>query len=293
MNKELKVLELADYCEKFVVEDALGYLIVNKNIEKYQCMFGFIKLPNNIETVKKLFNLIEKKAQELGFRNIIGPINYTTWMSYRWALNNYDLKLYPDCDNPKYYVDFIKELGYKELYTYRSAFINVNNKLYDIGQIIYNQKIDEGYEFKFFYGKDVYEQAWDVYNISINAFQGSYLYSEIPYDYFKQIYLEWTKKVDVVLYIAYKDDKAIGYVMGYLNPYSNDFISKTSAVLKEYQNNKVYVALLYLGVKYIKELGFDKMVYHFQCEQKKTFQRFDKDIESNEKRYAIFIKEFN
>lgn len=95
-----------------------------------------------------------------------------------------------------------------------------------------------------------------------------------------------------MIYVAYKDGKAIGFVMGYVNPYNkNEFISKTSAVLKEYQKHKVYVALLYLGCKYVKELGFSKMVYHFQCEQKGTFQRFDSTIESNEKRYAVYIKE--
>ncbi len=79
--------------------------------------------------------------------------------------------------------------------------------------------------------------------------------------------------------------------MGYINPYNNnEFIAKTSAVLKEYQKHKVYVALLYLACKYVKELGFNSMVYHFQCEQKSTFKRFDNNIESNEKRYAVFIK---
>lgn len=293
MDKELRILELADYYEKFIVEDAEGYLIINKKIKDYQCMFGFIKLPNNLETSKKIFSLIEEKAKKLGYKNIVGPVNYTTWMSYRWAINNYNLKLYPDCDNPGYYVDTIRSLGYKKLYTYRSVFIDMDNKLYDIGEAVYNQKIDEGFDFKLFCGEEVYDQVKDVYNISIDAFKGSYLYSEIPFEYFKQIYLEWTKKVKMVLYIAYRDNKAVGYVMGYMNPYSNDFISKTSAVLKEYQNRKVYVALLYLGVKYVKDLGLDKMIYHFQCEQKGTFQRFDENIESNEKNYAVFIKELS
>ena len=33
------------------------------------------------------------------------------------------------------------------------------------------------------------------------------------------------------------------------------------------------------------------MLYHFQCEQKETFRRFDEDVEDNEKRYAVYVKE--
>ena len=69
-------------------------------------------------------------------------------------------------------------------------------------------------------------------------------------------------------------------------------ISKTSAVLREMQHNKIYLALLYEGCRYVKEeLGYDNMIYHFQCEQRSTFKRFDSTIESNEKRYAVFSKE--
>lgn len=291
MDKELEILKLADYYEEFKINDAHAYLIINKKIKEHPCMFGFVTLPNDFNTSQELFNKIEAKAKQLGYKDIIGPLNYTTWMSYRFATNNFDFKLYPDCTNPKYYVDFVKKLGYQELYTYRSAYINMKNKLYDIGELVYKEKLKEGYEFKTFIGEEAYDLAKDVYNISIDAFEGSYLYSEIPFECFEQIYLEWTKKIKLILIVAYKDDKAIGYVMGYENPFSKDFISKTSAVLKSYQKHKVYVALLYLGCKYVLNLGYDKMIYHFQCEQRETFQRFDKMIESNEKNYAIYIKE--
>lgn len=291
-TKELAILDLADYYELIKYKNSSAYLIINKKIAEYQCMFGFAKMSNDFNEVQELYSRIESRAKELGYNELIGPLNYTTWMSYRWAINNFEKKYYPDCDNDKYYVDFIKRLGYKELYTYRSAIIDINNKLYYIGKDIYNQKLLEGYEFKFFKGNDAYKLVQQIYNISIDAFKGSYLYSEIPFAYFNEIYIEWTRKIkDIAVYMAYKNNEPIGYVMGYVNPYnSNEFIAKTSAVLKKYQKHKVYVALLYLACTYVKGLGFNTMVYHFQCEQKDTFRRFDNNIESNEKRYAVFMK---
>ena len=108
-DPELAILQLADFAEKITERDASCYLIVNKKQAKYPCMFGFVQLPDDFETTQKLFKKVEKKAAKLGYRQLIGPMNYDTWMSYRWALNDYDAHYFPDCDNPKYYVDYLTE----------------------------------------------------------------------------------------------------------------------------------------------------------------------------------------
>ena len=92
--------------------------------------------------------------------------------------------------------------------------------------------------------------------------------------------------------MVYKNRKPVAFEMGYLNPYNKkEFIAKTVAVKKKYQGHKLYFALLYLGCKYIKKLGLNEVVFHFQCEQKDSFRRFDNRVESKEKKYAIFVKE--
>ena len=291
MDRELEILKLADYYELVEYKDARAYLIINNKLKDYKCMFGFAEFPNDSKIAAELFHKLERIAKEKGFHNLIGPLNYCSWMTYRWAVNNYDMKLFPDCNNPKYYVDIIKELGYKELYTYRSASIDINNPLFFIGEDIYNQKLEEGFVFEFFEGKEVYKLARDIYDISVNAFAGSYLYSDIPFEYFEEIYLTWTKTLNLSMYVAYYNNEPVGYVMGYENPYGGSFISKTSAVKKEFQKHKVYVALLYLGCKYVLGKGYKDMIYHFQCEQRDTFKRFEEEVESKEKRYAVYIKE--
>ena len=133
--------------------------------------------------------------------------------------------------------------------------------------------------------------AKPVYEISKDAFSDAYLYSDIPYEIFEKLYLSWVKQLKFSIIIAYKGTGAIGYVFGYENPLGNGFISKTSAVIKRYQKHKIYTALLYLGWKLVLDKGYKDMIYHFQCEQKDTFKRFEKKIESNEKRYAVYVKE--
>ena len=71
-------------------------------------------------------------------------------MSYRWAVSRFDMKLFPDCANPPHYVDNIRSIGYRELYTYRSADIDINNPLYLAGEALYRRKLEEGYTFRFY-----------------------------------------------------------------------------------------------------------------------------------------------
>ncbi len=291
MNEELDILKLADYSEKFENGDCKAYLIINKNMKDYKAMFGFVELTNDIDCARAVFSAMEERARELGFKNLIGPLNYSTWMSYRFAISNFDLKLFPDCTNPPYYNDIVRSLGYKELYTYRSASINMQNPMFEAGKEIYEQKISEGYRFVSCSGEEAYKLSRDIYEISKDAFCDAYLYSDIPYEVFESLYLSWVKKAEITVILAYKGGEALGYVFGYENPFGEGYISKTSAVKKEYQKHKIYTALLYLACKFVLEKGYKDMIYHFQCEQKDSFKRFEKEIESNEKRYAVYIKE--
>ena len=150
MSRELDILQLADYYEKITFRDAEAYLIINKKIEKYNCLFGFISFPNDFETAKGLFDLLEQTALSKGYHHLVGPVNYCTWMSYRWAINNFDCKLFPDCDNPPYYPETVEKLGYSQLYTYRSALVDANNPLYAIGETVLKQKQKEGFTFKLY-----------------------------------------------------------------------------------------------------------------------------------------------
>ncbi len=292
MKDEREILALADYHETFRVNGCEAELIINRKMEDHPCLFGFVTLTEQAEDVKALFAAMEQRARELGFHALVGPVNYCSWMQYRWAISRFDLHLFPDCTNPPYYPELIRAAGYEPLYTYRSANIDMHNPQYQMGEVLYQQKLREGFTFSLYEGDAVYSQADTVFAISSAAFRGSHLYCDIPLSYFRALYLQWTKGLKIALCTAEYQGKTVGFVMGYDSPDGTCFISKTSAVLPEYRKHKIYTALMYLGWKYVTEHGYDKMMYHFQCEQKETFRRFDSEVESDEKRYAVFIKEF-
>ena len=113
MNIEKGILQLADYYEKFEAGASSAYLIINEKMKDYKAMFGFAELGEDKEEWKEIFSRMEDKAKEMGYSSLVGPLNYCTWMSYRWAISRFDMKLFPDCTNPPFYPEYIKELGYR------------------------------------------------------------------------------------------------------------------------------------------------------------------------------------
>jgi len=292
MNREAEILKDADYSEKIALGQSSLVLIVNKKLEKHHCMFGFVTLKNDFDEAKGLFDAAERRARELGYRELIGPLNYNTWMSYRWALNRFDVKYFPDCENEAYHVDFIRRLGYSELYTYRSTHVRLDNALFAMSEGVYRQKLDEGFTFRFISNDEAFALANEIFDLCRDAFSGGILYSEISREEFENIYLSQLKAADIEMIAAFDGGELAGFSMGYVNPLDKrQYISKTTAVRRKYQRQRLYLALLYLGYRHIIGLGYDDVVYHYECEQRPTFHRFDGSIESNEKRYAVFKKE--
>ena len=292
MHQESEILQLADHHETVTFGGCSAELIVNTHMQDHPCLFGFVTLTEQAEEVQGLFSALESRAAALGYHELVGPVNYCSWMHYRWAISRFDLHLFPDCENPPYYPQLIEQAGYEKLYTYRSASIDMHNPVYEMGAALYRQKCAEGFAFHLYEGESVYALADAVFDISCAAFRGSPLYCDIPRETFHALYLQWTRGLKIAMYTAEYEGSVIGYVMGYDSPDGECFISKTSAVLPEFRRHKVYAALMYLGWQYVMQRGYSRMMYHFQCEQKDTFRRFDSELETDEKRYAVWKKEF-
>ncbi len=288
---ERDILRFSDYAEWFREGSCEACLIVNRGILEHPCMFGFPKLDGSFSEAGRLFERMERRAAELGFSELMGPVNYCTWMSYRFAISGFSIHYFPDCENSPEAVDWLRRLHYRELYSYRSAAVLIDNPLLQRAVESYRSLLTEGYRFLEYRGEEALGLAGEIYEISRDAFSAALLYSELPREAFDRIYLSRFRSLPLVLAAAISPEgEMIGYIYGYPNPLGTEFISKTSAVKKRFQKHGVYAALLCFGSELVRRAGYHEIVYHFQCEQRPGFRRFPEQYESREKRYAVFSK---
>lgn len=286
-----KILNLCDYYKEFRSKDATVTLMINNNQKEYKHLFGFLNLSKEEENNIKIFKELEEFSKEQNIENLVGPINYSTWFDYRLPIDNFDVKFIPDIKGTKEDIETLKKLGFNEIYTYASTLSKVNKKLELISS---KNKLSKEYYDELIVGEKVFDYTKEIFEISSKCFENGYLYSDVPFNEFNDIYMKWLKKLpfDIDLYMIREKEtkKLIAYGICYYDSLNKMYVSKTAAILKEYQKTNIVMQLVKVVFERTKYHKADKILYHFQNEQKNTLSAFWRKHEIMKKRYALFIK---
>ena len=290
--KNQQILDLCDFYKEYLYEDASVALMVNNNQKEYKCLFGFLNLSETLENNIEVFKQLECDATNLGFKNVVGPVNYSSWFDYRLPIDNFDKTLIPDIKGNKKDIDTLKFLGYKPLYTYASTMSKINTRLEALSK---KAKLPTNTKDTFICGKEVFDYAPLIFDASKEAFKEGYLYSDVPYYAFNDIYMGWLKKLpfDIDLYMINDSitNKLIAYGICYFDKLNNTYVCKTAAVLSKHQKTQVVMCLVKVVFERARYYNAPSILYHFQNEQKNTLSAFWRGYEIYKKRYALFKKE--
>ena len=288
-----RILDLCDFYKEYVYKDASVVLMTNKNQLEYQHLFSFLNLSKDNEVNKKLFYQMEQDAKSLGFKNIVGPINYSTWFDYRLPIDNFDKTFIPDIKGTEQEVTFLKENGYNYVYTYASTLANINKRLEFIAK---RNKLSSDYYDELITSPDAFNYVEEIFTLSSKCFKNAYLYSDVPYDVFNDIYMKWLKKlpfpIDLYMIRETKTKELVAYGICYYDSFNKMYVCKTAAIHPEHQKTNVVMQLVKIVFERTRHHNAKEVLYHFQNEQKNTLSAFWRGNVILKKRYALFIKEF-
>ena len=274
-------------------EDTSAVVFINPDIKEPEkiAFFGFTHFPNKTEPALWLFKKISEEAKKLGAKRLVGPLNYSTWFTYRWMTEGWDkVKTWPEPENEKYMPEFIKQIGFTEYLEYFSSIIPTKeDDKYRNSKKKYNKALSEGFSFMKYTNKRIKPILNKIYNISTEAFADKPLYSPISKTMFKKIYLSAFKKINPVVDLCLYKRKAIGFSFFYENPYDKKILLwKTVALKKEYQGCGLGSAFRYLTHQYAIENNKShvmQLLMHVKSKSKQLIT--DGEII---KRYALFSK---
>src|SRR4030042_961503 len=86
-------------------------LLIN---DQHVAFFGYWETIDAYHANRKLFSEFESWARDKGAVTVYGPINFTTFGSYRIRLDRFEDGCYPGAPyNPPYYPRFLEGLGFK------------------------------------------------------------------------------------------------------------------------------------------------------------------------------------
>ncbi len=286
-NYEATILRNASYFKVLKYNDAKITIMKNNNQIDSDYLFGFWHFSEAEENNFKLFEILEETAKTLDAKELLGPIDYTTWFNYRLAIDNFDWRLYPDIYNDFNQVNFLEKNGYIKKYTYASLLSTIDYNLWNKCKKI---KIDDGIKSIVVHKEEAFNYIKDIYEISIDCFQKAYLYSPITFDDFKDLYLENIKLVDPDIVILYSKDEPIAFSFCYEDINKKYYVSKTVGIKSKFQNRKLILRLIDESYKMMEEKKYSEVLYHFQNEQKHILTSVWKNTIIKRKRYALFHK---
>lgn len=242
----------------FIIEDENNNIISRCLLTYYpkddNGYVGFYESFDDPEASNLLLKSVEEKAKQDGKNNLLGPIDASFWIKYRFKINHFE-KLYTgEPYNKEYYLKLWESYGFTITNHYTSNQGKIPTK-YDIDlkcQKRLDKVIADGYVFRNPTAKSFDDDLMEIYGLLIKLYSTFPGFKYITRKQFAELFhpLKMVLNFDMVT-LAYKEDQLAGFFVNVPNYGNATFhkitLSKLIRILKTKKNPKEYV-LMYMGV---------------------------------------------
>ena len=253
---------------------------------------------------EQLFNKVFEELKKEGIETIIGPLNGTTWNTYRYVTEKGSRKQFLlEPWNEDYSVSLFEKLDFKHLAGYISTVMEGMNS---DGRKNLNKKIEKLKKFDYYKdikvesaeNKDLLTVLNKVYDLTVEAFKNNFLYSELEREIFLKMYLSYEDKIIKKFFkMLYLRDELIGYVFG-IPDYTelgykgkiDTIILKTIAVSPEYNGKGMGYILINSLIEEAEKEGYENVIYALMHESNVS-KNIGLLLGNMLRRYTLFIKE--
>ena len=253
---------------------------------------------------EQLFNKVFEELKKEGIETIIGPLNGTTWNTYRYVTEKGSRKQFLlEPWNEDYSVSLFEKLDFKHLAGYISTVMEGMNS---DGRKNLNKKIEKLKKFDYYKdirvesaeNKDLLTVLNKVYDLTVEAFKNNFLYSELEREIFLKMYMSYEDKIVKKFFkMLYLKGELIGYVFG-IPDYTelghkgkiDTIILKTIAVSPEYNGKGMGYILINFLIEEAEKEGYENVIYALMHESNVS-KNIGLLLGNILRRYTLFIKE--
>lgn len=255
LSSDFSVVPLLVVDEK---EEAAGRALLTFYEGEDTAYLGFFECINDTEPCRVLMEKAEETAEKNGKKRIIGPVDSSIWIGYRFRIfhkEHNEIRPYTSEPwNKPYYADFWEQWGfniYKRYFSFRLKKITEKE-----GKPKYVERVEEfkkkGYKVLNLEKKYFDRTIKEIYELLIELYASFPGYKRITYDEFYALFCSLKyilSKRDVIL--VYKEEKLVAFSISVPNFYENLFGKMTVTKLLKVLLIKIApkeMVYLYLGV---------------------------------------------
>lgn len=229
--------------------------------------FGLYECINNLETSSLLLTKLKAEAKAFGAEYLIGPMNGSTWDSYRFSIDNNEPQFFMEPYYHLYYNEQLSKNGFSEIANYVSQ-IDKELKFNDPHLLSWQKIIAENHITIRNINLDEYKKELDaLYPFICDTFKNNFLYTEISKQAFLDKYLVLKQIIDKNFVWIAEDDKKkiVGVFFAIPDFYSmqKGAIIKTLARLPERKYAGVLHVIANYFIKYLSLNGYTYIIHAF------------------------------
>lgn len=245
---------------------------------------GFFEAQNQPAEISSLLRSAALWLKRNGCDVVIGPLDGDTWHSYRFNLGPADDPPFlSEPINPAYYPAIWKAAGFETVESYHSKVIDNIKPVIAATEPAFRKSNDSGYRFRKICLDQFEDELKLIYEMSIQAFSGNFLYSRIGYQEFLSLYQPAGPLLneDLVWFAEDASGRPVGFLFCLINYFhavekmkgkssllsklqfalhrgsANAINFKSICVLKEHRRSSVAAGLMHCGYKAAAALGFN------------------------------------
>ena len=216
---------------------------------------GYFESVKSVKVCRLVFAHVERTAMACGIKHLLGPVDCSIWIGYRFKTNYFGNAYTGEPYNRAYYPYLWEQSGFSVCDRY---FSNGMRKIRnEDGRERFIRRIEQfkeaGYEFSTLYGHDFYETLQAIYELLISLYADFPGYKYVTYEQFRALFssLKPVLRPEMVKLVSKEGKLAAFFICipdyGSLTA-GNVTLGKLIKILKIKRNPGGYV-LLYMGVR--------------------------------------------
>lgn len=215
---------------------------------------GFFECVEDLDVCRALLSAAEAQARADGKEKLVGPLNASFWIGYRFKVENFDEHFTGEPDNLPYYADFWEACGFTVSERYYSNYLRspTPEDPSEKWEKRLQRALDKGYEIRSLERGKIDEALRDIYRMLVRLYAKFPAFKLISEEQFTALFgsLKYVVDYECVL-LGYKDGELAGFfvcVPNYGTLVDGDLsLRDLPAILRIRRNCKEYV-ILYIGV---------------------------------------------
>ena len=281
-----RLLRLSSHflCNFWMIEDdkgkLLGHIGANmSNSMKNTGYVGFFELDishaNYQITGQTLLSLATKWLKDHKATSIYGPLNYNTWFSYRFRVDDSPESCVWEPNQPREYVKVFTDNGFKTAEKYYSTCTDQANSFIKNTEHKLDECKKKGFAFSLVNPEEFEDLLLPLYKIATTSFKKAVLYEPIDFEAFKSIYYPLASKTE---YFCTKVEDSSKNLAGYfiLLCDGDNLVLKNMAVDPKYQGHGLSTALMCFANILGLERGMKKATFALFHEHNKKINHLAK-----------------